>query len=174
MCSEDCPCPDTSNKFTWLALPEDELNALGRSGLKVSTQGYTEFDFSGTGAITYRKFSDCYRDIRNGRTSRVQPEQSEFRDRWAESKLGLAIDFANYFEETYKCSGICESALFYYALDIMEGKPEQVCLMHLKEEVQDNLNYMGVVSIVAGMVMFFTFLFQYCLWADYDDDDKDL
>ena len=85
MCSEDCPCPDTSNKFTWLALPEDELNSLGRSALKVSTQGYTEFDFSGTGAITYRKFSDCYRDIRNGRTSRVQPEQAEFRDRWEES-----------------------------------------------------------------------------------------
>ena len=54
----------------------------------------------------------------------MQPEQAEFRDRWSESKLGLAIDFANYFEEAYKCSGICESALFYYALDIMEGKPD--------------------------------------------------
>ena len=47
----------------------------------------------------------------------------------------MAVDFANYFEEAYKCSGICESAIFYYALDVIEGKPDKVCLMYLKEEV---------------------------------------
>jgi len=58
--------------------------------------------------------------------------------------------------------------MFYYALEVIEGKPDQVCLMYLKEEVQDNLSYMGVACIVAGLVMGFTFIFQYCLWADYD------
>ena len=79
----------------------------------------------------------------------------------------MAIDFANYFEKTYYCSGICESAIFYYALDITEGKPDKVCLMYLKEEVQNNLAYMGIASIMAGLVMMFAFVFQYCLWADY-------
>ena len=41
-------------------------------------------------------------------------------------------------------------------------------MLYLKEEVQNNLSYMGVSSIVAGIVMLFTFIFQYCLWADYD------
>ena len=47
----------------------------------------------------------------------------------------MAVDFANYFEEAYKCSGICESAIFFYALEVIEGKPDKVCLMYLKEEV---------------------------------------
>jgi len=49
----------------------------------------------------------------------------------------------------------------------MEGKPEKVCLMYLKDEVQSNLAYLGIASIVAGIVMLITFIFQYCLWADY-------
>lgn len=135
MCSKECPCPDLPNKNTWLDMDEDVLNRLGRTSLRISTQGYAEFDFSGQGATIYRKFSDCYRDILSGNTSRVQPEVAEFRDRWEENQLSLAIDFADYFEEAYKCSGICESALFYYALDVLEGRPDQVCLMHLKDEV---------------------------------------
>ena len=124
MCSRECPCPNIPNKNIWLDIDEEELNSIGRTGLKISTQGYTEFDFSGQGSTIYRKFSDCYSDINAGRTSRVQPEKTQFRNRWEENQLSLAIDFANYFEQTYNCSGICESALFYYALDVTEGKPE--------------------------------------------------
>ena len=167
MCSRECPCPDVPNKSTWLNMDEDVLNRINRTKFKISTAGYTEFDFSGEGAVVYWKFSDCYRDILSGNTSRIQPLQAELRDRWKENQLGLAIDFANYFENEYKCSGICESAIFYYALEITEGKPEQVCLLFLKDEVQNNLSYMGIASIVAGLVMLFTFIFQYCLWADY-------
>jgi len=93
---------------------------------------------------------------------------AEFRNRFEENNLDLAIDFANYFEEEYSCSGICRSALFYYSRSITAGKPEQVCLMFLKQEVQNNLAYMGVAAIVAGLVMLATFIFQYCLWAEYD------
>ena len=129
---------------------------------------YTPFDFSGEGGVIYRKFADCYRDILDGKTSRVQPELAKFRNRFEEGNLSLAIDFANYFEEAYGCSGICKAALFYYSLPVTQGKPEKVCLMHLKEEVQSNLAYMGIAAIVAGLVMLFTFVFQYCLWAEYD------
>lgn len=76
MCSKECPCPPVSNKNKWLSIPEYELNEIGRTGLKISTQGYTEFDFSGEGNIIYRKFSDCYRDIQSGNTSMVQPEKT--------------------------------------------------------------------------------------------------
>ena len=100
----------------------------------------------------------------------MQPELAEFRNRFEENNLDLAIDFANYFEEQYKCSGICKSALFYYSLSVTEGIPKQVCLLYLKEEVQNNLQYMGVAAIVAGLVMSVAFVFQYCLWADYDEE----
>ena len=40
--------------------------------------------------------------------------------------------------------------------------------MYLKEEVQDNLEFIGIASVVAGLVMLFTFIFQYCLWAEYE------
>lgn len=130
---------------------------------------YEPFDFSGEGAVVYQEFKACYKDILAGRTSMVQPEVAKFRNRWSESQLSLAIDFANYFETTYRCSGICEAAIFYYALPVLEGKPDKVCLMFLKEEVQNNLSYMGITAITAGLVMLFTFVFQYCLWADYDD-----
>lgn len=85
MCSRECPCPDVSNKNIWLDMEETDLNRIGRTSYKISTQGYTEFDFSGEGSIIYRKFSDCYRDINAGRTSRVQPEKTQFRNRWEEN-----------------------------------------------------------------------------------------
>lgn len=85
MCSQECPCPDLPNKNIWLDMDEEVLNRLGRTKLKISTQGYTEFDFSGEGAVIYRRFSDCYKDILAGNTSRVQPEVAEFRNRWEEN-----------------------------------------------------------------------------------------
>ena len=80
MCSRECPCPNVPNKSLWLDMDEEYLNKIGRTGLKHSTQGYTEFDFSAEGAVVYQKFSDCYRDILAGETSRVQPEATEFRN----------------------------------------------------------------------------------------------
>lgn len=134
MCSRECPCPDVFNKNIWLELPEYELNAVGRTGYAQSAL-YVPFDFSGEGGVIYRKFSDCYKDILAGETSRVQPELAEFRNRFEENNLDLAIDFANYFEAEYNCSGICVGALFYYSLSVTEGKPAKVCLMYLKDEV---------------------------------------
>ena len=117
----------------------------------------------------YDTFSDCYQDILDGNTPRVQPEVEEFEDKWKDESLSMAIAFADYFEDLYQCSGICESPLFFYSLPLSEGKPDQVCLLHLKDEVQNNLSYMGIASIFAGLVMMFTFIFQYCLWADYEN-----
>ena len=134
MCSRECPCPDVFNKNDWLETPEHELNAVGRTSFAQSAL-YEPFDFSGEAATIYRKFRDCYKDILRGNTSRVQPELAEFRNRFEENNLDLAIDFANYFEEQYKCSGICKSALFYYSLSVTEGIPDKVCLLYLKEEV---------------------------------------
>ena len=58
--------------------------------------------------------------------------------------------------------------MFYYALEVSDGRPDKVCLMYLKDEVQNNLSYMGIASVVAGLVMLFAFIFNYCLWTDYD------
>ena len=104
-------------------MDEKVLNQYGRTRL-YSTQEYTEFDFSGQGERVYDTFADCYQDILDGNTPRVQPEVEEFEDKWKDESLSMAITFADYFEDLYQCSGICESPLFFYSLPLSEGKPD--------------------------------------------------
>ena len=60
MCSKECPCANVANKNVWMNMDEETLNELGRTKLQISTQGYTEFDFTGQGGKIYNKFADCY------------------------------------------------------------------------------------------------------------------
>ena len=98
----------------------------------------------------------------------MRAEVIEFRSKWKDKQLQIATDFADYFEKAYSCSGICKSPLFYYALEVDEGRPDTECLLYLKDEIENNLSYMGITSVIAGLFMLFTFVFQYCLWVDYD------
>ena len=44
--------------------------------------------------------------------------------------LKLASDYKSlisYIEKTYKCSGICKEALFFYSLELKEGRPLKTC-----------------------------------------------
>ena len=77
-----------------------------------------------------------------------------------------------YFESKYVCSGICNSALFYYSLTVELGPPQVTCLRYLKEEVGDNLTYLGVSAILAGIVMFLIWLAQYSMWCKHDDEEQ--
>lgn len=78
------------------------------------------------------------------------------------------MDFSSFFEGAYSCSGLCQPALFYYSLGLERGRPKNPCLLNLKDEISNNLSYMGIVSILVGIIMMIIWLSQYCLWKNFD------
>jgi len=83
--------------------------------------------------------------------------------------IETAISLLSFFERKYVCSGICTPALFYYSLSLEKGIPTDTCLSYLKEEIGDSLTYLGVASVVTGVVILLIFIFQYALWCKYED-----
>jgi len=84
--------------------------------------------------------------------------------------VDTGINIISYFESKYTCSGICKSSLFYYSLNLDKGVPTSTCLMHLKTEVTDSIVYLGIASIVVGILTCCVFVVQYSLWRNYSDD----
>ena len=81
------------------------------------------------------------------------------------------MKFITFFESKFTCSGICETSMFYYTLPLSEGPPTTTCLSYMKTEIENNLTYMGMASLVCGFIMLVTWLCQYMLWKKYDDSD---
>lgn len=153
MCSQYCACP-TAAANDWLNKPESYLNEFGRT-LKTSAQmnstdkakNLTSLVTSNNGTV-YTKFTDCI-SAANGTSN------------------SGAVKLIKYFEDKYTCSGICKTPLFYYSLDLSQGIPSTTCLMSLKQEVQSSVGYLGVTGIIIGIVMFFVWTCQYCLWRQF-------
>ena len=68
---------------------------------------------------------------------------------------------------------MCNSALFYFSLRLSAGVPSQTCLGSMKKHIGSNLTYLGITSVVTGVVMFGVWIMQFALWWDYDEDDID-
>jgi len=81
-----------------------------------------------------------------------------------------SIRALTWFENAYTCSGFCNPGLFYYSLDLDEGPPKDACLIHLKREIGDSLTYLGVCSIICGVLMCLVFSFQYMLWCPVEEE----
>ena len=77
-----------------------------------------------------------------------------------------------FFEQKYACSGICNPALFYYSLSTSVGAPSIPCLVYLRSEIGDSLIYLGIVSILGGIIMGLIWCCQYAMWRKYPDDDE--
>jgi len=169
MCSDVCPCPDDETKEPWLAMEEAVLNSFGRTKRAFSTQNLEPLVFfGGKGQKTYTKFEECYFDIRKGETSEAKSEVQQYEDTLKEGALNFALDFSSFFEGAYQCSALCQPALFYYSLDLDWGRPTKPCLYNLKDEVSNNLSYMGISAILVGIIMMITWLVQYCLWKRFE------
>ena len=78
------------------------------------------------------------------------------------------MDLVEYFETKFTCSGVCEKSLFFFTLPMKEGPPTETCLTYMKEQIADNLTYMGMTVQLCSLVMLFTWCCQYCLWRKYD------
>lgn len=153
MCSQHCVCP-TAAANNWLNKPESYLNDFGRT-LKTSAQmnstdkakNLTSLVTSNNGTV-YTKFIDCLNAANDTSNSG-------------------AMKLIKYFEEKYTCSGICKTPLFYFSLDLSQGIPSSTCLMSLKREVQSSVAFLGVTAIIIGIIMFFVWTCQYCLWRQF-------
>jgi len=49
------------------------------------------------------------------------------------------------------------------------GMPTQPCLEQFASDFAGSLTYIGMGGILAGLMLFCTFLSSYCLWKSYDD-----
>lgn len=74
------------------------------------------------------------------------------------------MKFLGYFESKYKCTGMCSQALFYYRRDLSDGIPKETCLASLNQELTQSMDYLGISCVIVGIIMFFTWVFQYNLW----------
>jgi hypothetical protein len=88
----------------------------------------------------------------------------------SESTISTGIAILTYFESKYTCSGICRPGLFYYSLTLDKSFPTTNCLGYLKQEIGNNMAYLGITSIVVGGLLFFIWIFQYCLWKRFPKD----
>ena len=77
----------------------------------------------------------------------------------------------SYFEQNYQCSGICKTPLFYNSLDLKAGIPTKNCQEAIKKEMNSNVIYLGVTGVVIGVLLWFIWVFQYCLWKKFRDED---
>jgi len=124
------------------------------------------------GIQAYKTFSACFDDLRDGKRNTAQvpeAEAKEYQDKYNKEEFQQAMKFITFFEKKWTCSGICSSSMFYYTLPMSDGPPKETCLLHMKDEIQNNLTYMGMASLLCGLVMIVTWLCQYLLWKKYDD-----
>jgi len=90
---------------------------------------------------------------------------------YAQSMYGDIESYLTFFEDEYACAGICEHALFYFTRDVKDGIPPTSCLESISDEMKTSLLGVGGAALASGIFIFFTFIFQYCLWRKYEDDD---
>ena len=89
------------------------------------------------------------------------------------SKQGDFKDIESYlefFENEYSCAGICKPALFYMMQEVDQGIPKESCLTGIADGLKTSLLGVGGAALASGIFIFFTFIFQYCLWRKYEDD----
>lgn len=78
----------------------------------------------------------------------------------------------SYFESRYICSGICNTGLFYYSLDLSYGVPTNNCLIYMKNAIGNNMFYLGITALVTGGTMLLIWICQYCLWRKFEDQGE--
>ena len=163
MCSDFCPCSHANNT-DWTLLTKTQLDKYGREAPFMFTAKPTE---------SFGTFAECFiakteNEAPAGASNESKAKAEQYKKILAGSGYNAATSFLEYFEEAFACSGICEIFLFYWTRPLSDGIPKSTCLTYLKREIGNNLTYMGVIALIAGIITWFSFLVQYCLWKKYD------
>jgi len=129
---------------------------------RTNTQGSGQFDSFGNKRMVYSSSATTYATVKD--CLKANADETET----SSSTLQSLSAFAP-FEKKYMCSGICESSLFFFTLDVTEGMPTSTCLVQMQKEMGAQFYPIGVACIASGAVMLLIWLFQYALWLKYDE-----
>jgi len=177
MCSEFCPCEASTTQTEWTSLSKNEAESRGRDDntpwvfggvyYNIKTQSIDPSE-SALGETTYNTFQECLDSsiTRSDIPSEVSDMMYPFTNSDGNNKFA---SFRAFVEENYECSGTCQANLFYFTKPPSMGMPTQPCLEQFAEDFAGSLTYIGMGGILAGLMLFCTFLSSYCLWKSYDD-----
>ena len=151
MCSINCPCKPISKRNQWTDMSQEELEKIDRC---------RDWDFSGT-ITTYK---ECL--VTPGPNAKVRfqgfAEGIVDSDSW-----DSLADFIEFFEIQLDCAGVCKPAIFSFAQSIEDGKPNKSCVLGLMDSISDEFVGLSIATFVSGILLFFIFFFNYCLWKKY-------
>lgn len=180
-CSLSCPCPET-NAAAWTALKGDVVQKAGRSNKFVFGGKVYNFGES-TGRAptaseklygkTFDTFADCLREVptRPGYRTDSSNNLDTFASIFDTNVNGGQDLFGvvEWLESTYECSGFCVPDMFFYTLPLSLGVPTTSCIGPLSQDFGGVFGRIGMAGVLCGIVLFFVFIFSYCLWKKYDD-----
>jgi hypothetical protein len=155
-----CPCLAGGNTGGWGELtPEVLLDTYE------STRTPSSFYFTADG---YDSYDNCIKTVKEDEVSaEFWIFAKGFRD---QDDFAEIEDYIKFFEEEYSCAGICSPALFYFYRSVSEGVPGGSCLLSIQDDLKTSLIGVGGAALASGIFLFFTFIFQYCLWRKYDEE----
>ena len=162
MCQQDaCPCLEGDNTGDWNELTQDEITDTYKS-----TRIAKSFVFTADGYDSYDLCINSVEEKEDKSNEEFAAFAKNFRD---QDDFAEIEDYIKFFEEEYSCAGICSPALFYFYRSVSEGVPGDSCLLSIQDDLKTSLLGVGGAALASGIFLFFTFIFQYCLWRKYDE-----
>ena len=77
------------------------------------------------------------------------------------------IDWVTFFEKEYDCAGLCTPSAFGVSRSIESGPASKSCLQGIKDSLTSAFMGLGVSTLLAGIMLFFLQIWQYCFWKKY-------
>ena len=163
MCQQGaCPCLKGGKTGTWEDLTTDDI----KDTYYKSTRTKDSFYFVEGGYDSYDKCINSVEKNVDDSNAVFYEFAKAFRE---QDDFAEIEDYLKFFEEEYSCAGICSPALFYFYRNVSEGVPEGSCLLSIQDDLKTSLLGVGGAALASGIFLFFTFIFQYCLWRKYDE-----
>lgn len=144
------------------------------SSLEQNSENLYRMVFDATDAKKVDNFNECWKILEEkSSTAKAASDEkvTSYLSSGQDKAQRMSLSLARFIQNKFDCSGICETSLFYWGRSIQKGTPlnGETCLNYLKEEIANNLTYMGIVSVIVSLVMLILFFAQYALWKNYDD-----
>lgn len=67
-------------------------------------------------------------------------------------------------EDQYDCSGMCETSLFSFGIDLHWGPPEKTCIVEFRDYVAGHVSGFATSSILGGIVALFLFIIHWTMF----------
>ena len=159
MCSNECVCePNAAALYAnmdWSFYPNS--NRSGPTSVVTGTTG------------TVSTYKDCIANaaepVSNAGSDDFKTFAKSFR---TQTDYDGLVEWMDWFESTYDCAGICKTAAFYWTKNPASSRPSQSCINSLKDDITTPFLGLGIATVISGIMLFFIFIMQYCLWRSYD------